>query len=397
MKMIGKLDWLELLGFILVLFIVFSTVNGITFLTSILISCTFIYTTLLYVWKLVNHKLDPTQNLIIFFSIVLVFINITISGFGGFNYYKKAIMYICTLLLLVYNCNSKVSLKSVWCFILINAVIGLLYLMSYKQGFDIYEGEILLTLNFSNPNQTGMFILTTLLYILLPAISVLESSNLFKKFLVLALFVPLCIFLYKILILTGCRSAIMAVFLFVFLALYDYWRRGKKWMKKWMMTIIAVLPFIFVFIYTNWASLVTVDVSFGIENSGKSALTRLIIWEPIVNDFLHYFTFGDYYGISNGTGVSQMHNTHLDVYASYGMLPLILFIILLRKILWMTYINTSTRFQRLALYAFIASMVIGTFEASYVAGSGGLFILTNGFLLLANCHINESLTDKLRL
>ena len=397
MRIIGKLDGLELLGFILVLCIVFSIINGITLLTSFLIGCTFIYTAVLYIWKLTNHKFVSSQNHLIVFSVVIVLINITISGFGDFNYYKKAIMYICTLLLLVYNSNTKVSFRSVWCIILLNVLIGLLYVLSYKQGFDLYDGEMLLTFNFSNPNQTGLFVFTTFLYILLPAIYILESPQLLKKILVLALLVPLSIFLYKILTLTGCRSAIMAVFVFGFLTIYDYLRRGKKWMKKWMIALITVLPFVFVFFYISWAPLITFDVSFGIENSGKSAITRLSIWEPIVNNFFHYFMFGDYYGISNGTGVSQMHNTHLDVYASYGLLTLILFIVLLRKILWKTYVNTSTRFQRLALYAFISSMVIGTFEASYVAGSGGLFILTNGFILLANCNLDEGPTGKLRL
>ena len=397
MKFISKLDKFDTIGFILVLLIVYSIVNEITFMASLLISCSFIFTTILYVWKLINNRIDKSLNILMLFNIVIVFINITISGFGGFGYYKKAIMYVSTLLLLVHSCNARVSIKTACYLIITNIIIALLYLLSYKQGFDVYDGEYLLTLNFSNPNQAGMYICTTLLYILLPVASIISLYKRFKVLMVLVFLFPLCISLYNILMFTGCRSAMMAVYFFIFLCIYDYLRGGKKWMKKWMMTLISVLPFIFVFIYIMFASYVTIDVSFGIENAGKSAMTRQSIWEPIVNDFFHYFLFGDYHGISNGTGLSQMHNTHLDVYSSYGIIALIIYILLLRHVLWQTYVNTSSRFQRLSLYAFIASMVVGTFEASYVSGSGGLFILTNGYILLANSNVNEGLTGKLRL
>lgn len=395
MKFMGKLDKIDAIGFILVLLIVYSIVKEIPILTSLLISCSFIFTILLYVWKLINNKIDNSLNILMLFNVLIVFINITLSGFGGFDYYKKAIMYVCTLLLLVYNCNARVSRKTVYCLIFTNVIIGILYLVSYKQGFDVYQGEYLLTLNFTNPNQAGMYVFTTLLYLILSIESIVGSYKKFMVLIALALLIPLSLFLYNILTFTGCRSAIMAVYLFIILSVYDYIRGGKKWMKKWMITLISVLPFIFVFIYIMFASSVTIDVSFGIENAGKSVMTRQSIWAPIVNDFFHYFLFGDYYGISNGTGVSQMHNTHLDVYASYGIIALIIYIMLLRHVLWKTYVNTSSRYQRLAFYAFIASMVIGTFEASYVAGSGGLFILTNGYILLANSNINEGLTGKL--
>lgn len=126
----------------------------------------------------------------------------------------------------------------------------------------------------------------------------------------------------------------------------------------------------------------------GVENAGKSSATRVPIWKPIITDFWHYFIIGDYYGISNGTGMSQLHNTHLDIYASYGFIPLILYITILYKAISHSMKYAVTRFQRVSLYAFVACMVSCMFEASFVAGSAGLFLLTVGFLILANSNFD---------
>lgn len=379
-----RLNWVNAGGFILVLGIVYTIVKEQSILTSNLITLTFIYTLYLYMKELLRNNIPSSYNKILIFSIVLVFLNVTISGIGGFNYYKKAIMYIATLMLMIYSSSVRITQKTVICAIAVNMLICILYLMTYQQGFNIFEGEVLLTLNFSNPNQTGMFVLNSLLYILLPIAALQKPLKKFQTAILTVLISPLFILVNGILTLTGCRSALLSLILFGALIIMDFIFGTRVRFKKWMMVFIAVFPFLFVFIYISYASLLSVDVSFGMESAGKSATTRMHIWKPLIEDWGHYFVYGDYYGISGGTGMSQQHNTHLDIFTSYGVVPLILYMSLVSKVLWQTYINATTRFQRASLYAFIACMVIGTFEASFVAGSGGLFILTNGFLLLAN-------------
>lgn len=384
----GKLNWLHAIGFILVLGIIYTTVNELPSLTSNLITVSFLYTLFLYVKEWASQSVSYKRLLIA--SIFLVFLNVSYRWIGDFNYYKKAIMYVTSLMLMICSCNVHVSVKTVIFAIATNVLIGILYLTTYQQGFNVFEGELLLTLNFSNPNKAGMFVLNTMLYLLLPFTTLHKPVRGLPTILLFILLVPLCVSINGILSLTGCRSAIMALIVFIGLVSLDFLFGKRMKLKKWMMALIAIAPFIFVFFYVNYASTVTFDVSFGIEDTGKTAMTRMKVWSPVVNDFLHYFAFGDYYRISNGTGMSQMHNTHLDVYASYGMLPLIIYIILLVKVLWQSYEYATTRFQRASIYAYIACMVIGTFEASSVSGSGGLFILTNGLILLANSKTNES-------
>lgn len=60
--------------------------------------------------------------------------------------------------------------------------------------------------------------------------------------------------------------------------------------------------------------------------------------------------------------------------------------------------QANSRFQRISLYAFVSCMVSCMFEASLVAGSAGMFLLTVGFLILANSNIHyENPTSKLCL
>ena len=84
-----------------------------------------------------------------------------------------------------------------------------------------------------------------------------------------------------------------------------------------------------------------------------------------------------------------MHNTHLDVWASYGIIPFVLFVYLLYIIVRGVSDVCLNNLQRFSVFAFMACFVSGIFEASLVGGGSGIYILSCGFLLLAksNCRI----------
>ena len=388
----------SIIGFLIAFGVIFNTMNGTLSITSFLISLSFIFVLLMFVKQASSGEIKKQYLRLISFSLVLVFLNVTLSGVGGFGYYKKSIMYMATITWMICSVNQTLSKRTIWVILLINIAINALYLLFYRQGFSIYEGEVLLTLNFTNPNQTGLFILNSILYV---GIIIAAGMDLIEKkiyyFLMLAILVPLFFVTTKLLILTGCRSSFMSLALFILLVMLDYVSKGNFKIKKWMSLCISVAPFIFVFIYLKYASNLSIDVSMGIDNAGKSSDTRISVWKPIIDNFWHYFIIGDYYGISNGTGMSQMHNTHLDIYASYGIVPLILYIRIVYMVICQSVQNSCCRFQRVSLYAFIACMVSCVFEASLVAGSAGMFLLTVGFLAFANSpthKVEKAITYK---
>ena len=378
-------------SYLIALGIVYNTMNGTLSSASTLISLSFILVLLLFINQIYNGNIKRQYFPILFFSIFLVFTNVTLSGGGGFDYYKKAIMYSTTIVWMVYCVNQSLSKNTVILVLIINIAINILYLVFFRRGFSMYEGELLLTLNFPNPNQTGMFLLNSILYICIPIVSGMDLLGKRTQYwVVIGLLIPLLISVSNLLIMTGTRSSFMSLALFAFLVFIDYVSNGHFKLKKWMAFIVSIMPFVFVFIYLSYVGDLSSDISMGIENAGKSNTTRVPIWKPIVDNFAHYFIIGDYYGISNGTGMSQLHNTHLDVYASYGIIPLILYVRLLYMIIVQSIRKSCCRFQRVSLYAFISCMVSCIFEASLVAGSAGMFLLTVGFLAMANSPISHT-------
>lgn len=380
-------------GVALVMGIAMCAMSQLSSLESRLISISFIFVLTSFFLKLFNHEIGRHDLELFVLSVVLVFVNVSISGsVAGFNYYKKSIMYLTFILWLICSQSIVPNRSAVVLSIIIIIAINLSYLYFYDQGFNVYEGEVLLTLNFPNPNQAGLFILNSIMYLAIPIFAGrdLGFTRKFCFFLII-LFVPLVIETYQIMFQTGCRSSILALFFYCVLILLDI-LLGERMMKipNWLVLLIVTAPFILVFYYLAIAPNFALDTSFGIEVGGKTSTSRIDTWAPIINNIDHYLLFGDYYGISNGTGVSQLHNTHIDVLASYGLIPFILFVVILFRVLSSTIKRAKTRLQRIAIYAFISCLVSGSFEASLVSGSAGMFLLTVGYLIVANYRYEDS-------
>lgn len=393
-----KVDFEILLSFLITCGIVYFTMIKQASLISALISMSFIYVFVEYAKKCLYKGIGKVFIYLIAISVFFVFLNVTISGIGGGGYYKKAIMYIATLVWMTCCIHSKINTKTVIWIILLNFLINIIYIIFYRQGFTVFEGQTLLSMNFLNPNQAGMFIQNSLLYMCVFMTAGQDlGMNKYYYIISLIILIPLFLFVSYLMYLTGCRSSIMSLLAFLVLVCADYFIKNGFRLKRWMLFIIAIFPFLFAIIYINYITLFDFDVSMGMEDAGKSSTTRVSVWAPVIDNISYYLVYGDYYGISNGTGISQLHNTHVDVLASYGLIPFILFIIILYKTLRKSMSNANCRFQRISLFAFISCMISCTFEASLVAGSGGLFLLTLGFLLLANFKKDnyENSTSKL--
>ena len=112
--------------------------------------------------------------------------------------------------------------------------------------------------------------------------------------------------------------------------------------------------------------------------------SRTVVWSPAIESLKSNFLLGDYYGISNGTGSSQMHNTHLDVLCSYGIMTFGLFLGSLYSACVRSEKFSSDFRNYCALAGFLSIVIMGTFEAGIVAGAMGLNFLTGGLLIIAN-------------
>lgn len=396
MKFLRQLhiDIIPLLAYVIVCCIVFAIMREQTAYASLGVSCAYIYVLFCYFYNIVYRERKLFKiDIVMMVLMVMTYVNVTISGSGGFEYYKKMIMFFASMIWMLICSRTSITKNTIKIVFIISIIIASLYVIYFRSGWSEFEGQTLLSLHFSNPNLAGMFLLVSALYLSL----ILFSGELFNLRLIIHVMVGLLLVsnLYLIL-LTGCRSSFLAYFFFIMLVILDYISKGNFRLKHWMIFLLAILPLVFAIVYVLQASSIS-DVSIslvGDQEGAKENSSRLPVWLPAFETIVEHPITGDYYGISEGTGMSQMHNTHVDVLASYGLLPFVLFVYLLYRCTINVTIGAHNRFQRVSVYAFLSCFISGTFEAALVSGSTGFFLIAFGFLLLANTSPYENSPSK---
>ena len=380
-----KIDTVSTIGLIIVLAIVWFMTQDQKEMVSNAITASFLYVTFAMIVRI--NRLNKQWLHIATACSIIAFLNVTLISFCIFDYYKKAIMFSVSMFWLVYVACNHINKRTVDVLLVINALISIVYIYAYNTGgFTLYEDEILLTLNFPNPNQTGMFLLSSVMMLTLPVFSEKEMGY---NVIIRAISGVLIVALLSLLFLTGCRSAYGSYAAFLILTLLEFLPRFEFRLKKMQIWLWSLSPLLFAILYVLFIGTIDFDTSFGMESSGKTNTTRLAVWNSSFNTFWDWAFLGAYASIESIVKFSHVHNTHLDVWMSYGVVPFILFSTLLYKVTWLSYEKTSTRFQRMSLYAFMACFIQGFFEASLMSGSAGLFLLSFGFLLLSNANIND--------
>ena len=193
----------------------------------------------------------------------------------------------------------------------------------------------------------------------------------------------LSFFLLVLIFKTLARSCFVGIFVYFVLMLLGLFG-GKRKINRLGLWGVALAPLAIVFLYlgvlkTKWF---TDAFSFLVMN-GKKLNARNKIWLVALGFARNNLLIGNYSGISGGMGMSQLHNTHIDVLCSDGLPSMILFVCFLYECMHKVNEQIKTMAQYAAFCAFIGCICIGCFEAALVSGSTGLFFLTGGFLILA--------------
>lgn len=139
-------------------------------------------------------------------------------------------------------------------------------------------------------------------------------------------------------------------------------------------------PLLAVAVYRNLVSRPWVQktLSFLVEE-GKPLESRMDIWTFALS-LLHESPFlGAYYEAGYGTGMFQMHNTHLDTAVSYGIPTLVLVCLFLYRLLRQAQEGEGDR--SVSALAFMSVLFLGVGEAALLSG-GLVFYLYAGLFLL---------------
>lgn len=367
-------------------------------LTSLMFYATFPVTVLL--WMRTVRKTATGMDLLMLVTIVMALISVLMDAWVnnadmGFSYVKKIIIFSMTMLFLQTAYRLRIDQELV-AFIdkTIDFLTIFLILMFFFRSSQMYmiRGRIsnYLTFRIGNPNLTGLYL--TCMYML-------ELYRIFtpERWYMKVVHLLMAGFLITFIFLTQSRNCLVAVMLFTASCAWLVFKGRRNLCIKnsaaWMIVgfpALFVLGYVFV-VYSPWFQ----KLFAFLVSEGKNLDSRMRVWEPALRYLANSPLIGSYYHISDGTGMSQMHNSHLDLAASYGVPVLLLVCLLLRNYLYQRGRYYTDKQGYIYILGFACAIVLGIGEAALFSGGLSIYIFVGAFLLLADREESDKLTGKL--
>lgn len=367
--------------------IIMTQALNLASVSSLLFSGTFVMVVLL--WLVVSMKRMTTVNIlgisIVAFAVVNVLLNALFTEtMMTFSYMKKVIIFSSTILFFTAASESKIDDGSkIFIGRVIDFITLFLIFMYYVQNssMHIFYGQVTsyLTFRFTNPNLTAIFLTSMLFY---KIISMINKRYRINK----AIDFVLAAFLLKFIIETKSRNCLLVVVVF-FVQLFVYYRmpRFKIFTKKIYAKFMAVWPFIFAILYMAVIRIPVISQIFSfLISEGKGINSRYRMWSFAFENVFESPILGAYSQITYGIGETHMHNSHIEVLASYGVVVMVLVCVFLYLILWNKIKSGDNRINVIYNIAFASVLLVGMGEAALFSGGLGVYLFAGMLLLLNN-------------
>ncbi len=373
--------------FIVAALIVITQVIDQSEWTSRLFLLTFPLTVILWLQS-IQRKLYKGDLLIIGISLlalVNVLLNVIVTNTAvQFSYFNKVIMFIMSLLFLQTAGRVQIDQDTVRFFRrTVDLLVVFLVLMFIVGGRQMYTIEGIyvryLTFRFDNPNMTGL---------LLTCLFIMEFSELYSRRGLLSKLVhlSLAVVLFAFILLTESRNAMIVAVLFALVVLWLLWKHPEKLtISKAAAAVVCVFPLVFAIVYTE----VIFDEK--LQNAldflvdvGKHLDSRVGVWNRAWELTGQSPIIGAYSQASNGTGSTQLHNTHMDIMASYGIPVLVLVCVFMYMLIRARGKRYADKESYVYMLGFICTTTLGMGEAALFSGGLGIYIFMGVLLLLSN-------------
>ena len=320
-----------------------------------------------------------------FFTLGISLLAIFLTGYSfSFGYLKKWIMFASTINMFFWVSNSDISGKMVKNLKKTAEFIALLFVIAYVTGETGVSASFngALTFNFSNPNFTAISILPICFYMFILAS---ENKTRIRGAFYLVIALTLVWFVWQ----TTARACILAVIAFFVMLIFC--RRYNRVLTF----LIVIFPLVFAIAYIK-----LIDTDFMrwfeiLESEGKALNSRERVWIYAFAILRRKPVFGNYYISTGGSGLSNLHNIHLDTIASYGSIVFAFTVRIMMAVL--NKIGEGVRkWGMVGIAAFYAVILSGTFEAALFSGSQGVYFLIGGFLMMSKYYKKQNvcLTEK---
>lgn len=381
MKKSGKLERILLRLQVLTLCgIPVAQILELTTLASALFTLTFLLTVGLWMGA-VNRRLRHSNALVI---LILLLSALAVTGNALMTgtavspaYFKKLIMFWMTILLLGAMTEFSPSREDVRFTLNCSGVLSLflvgMYLLRRPQ-MHLLNGIVTgyLTFHFTNPNLTAGFLGALCMLQLIHA----SWETGWKRWVHLFLGAGMLLFVIR----TRARNGLLSVLFFLLFWLFG--RRSRR-LSGLAAAGITMLPLLFAVGYLLLVESAEAAELFSfLTSEGKDLDSRAGIWRFALEAVSASPILGDYSGISGGTGASQMHNSHLDILASYGGVVFLLVWLFLTAVLAGE--QGTGRVHFLCQAALGAMLLSGTGEAMLFSGGMSIYIFAGLLRMLMN-------------
>lgn len=361
--------------------IAITTVYEMSGITSLLFYVSFLVMAaclLLCLQKRVSQYAANTLILLLF--LVLAGLLSVLRGGFAFAYMKKFIIYITTLSSFYIATKTRVAERTVRVLLGSNLIVSLVYILRSREPGAYIQKT--LWLFFSNSNFAGM-------WLFMSAVLSVAAVFLVRKTFWRAVLLVITGWLIYLALQTDARNIWFCVGYAVILCAVCILTKKCRF-KRWQLLAVDLFPLIFVFAYMYLISngLVAEEISDTLVSDGKPITSRFTIWTESFEMIGKYPLFGAYSAIGGGSGSFQLHNTHIDMWAGYGTVGLILFLVYIYRIMKEVNDSCNTKGAMFALAGFMCMTLMGTAEASLYATGMGMYIYVSSFLLLAN-YMNQ--------
>ncbi len=359
------------------------------YLLSLVIALWFFITFITHLIKWFKGDLkDTTKRVILCLFIILVVylvVEVVLNGvlnhmnILSIDYLRKALLYITSASFLFCCLLSRFNKILIYITGFISIVFISLVLLLFVAGpartWYGYASWHNLTLNYSNPNFAALVLFSHGL-IICTLFAALNSR--FGKIVCLLTLLFIAFFIY----LTSCRSVIVAAFVaFGFYFLLSFLKS-----KQPIKLVIVLFPILFAFVYIFISYLVQKTTADNIQVtiygtiSGKSMGTRITIWLLGFKDILRHPFLGNY----SETFFSQYHNTYVDAWVTFGIIPLCIFIYLFYQSIHLCSKGMKHSFKKMNLICLLCSLMTMFGETSVLHSGMGTAVLCLVFIAFAN-------------
>lgn len=378
--------------YLLAVGIVVTQTLGQENLTSAMFTMTFPLT--VFIWMRTIRKAITRTDILMFVACIVAVVAVLLDAAFcnanlSFSYFKKVIMFMMTLLFFQSSFRLHVHKELVHfidrvvdflvCYLIVIYVLQPVRMFMLNGRLSGY-----LTFSMTNPNLTGMYMAS--LY-MLQLMRVFRQGKLLSKLLHIGLSVILAFFTIQ----TQSRNALLAIVLFTLVFVWLVFRGIRNmYVSKLFAALVAWTPALFVVAYmllvnTSWLN----ELLGFLVGEGKDLDSRVAIWTPALDALQRSPLIGSYNTISEGSGTSQMHNSHLDIASSYGIPVLVMVCMLLQRYLYQNGWRYKDKQGYLFILGFACILMLGIGEGAVFSGGLGIYIFAGSFLLMARWEGSE--------